>query len=288
MKIENLSRLFGVIWICIGLLWIGLCVLGIVYGVEWLAVAEVGLTGNMDLIVDSLDSVHGVIIETTTVVSSTHQTLITVQTSTLNASNSLDDMRPLVGKTTKIIATDVPNALDGVQDSMPSMIETAKSMDETLTWLANFEITIPNPIGSDWRYDFGIRYDPEVSLDQALDDMSQNLIGVPEDLRGLEESLSALDANLVIVGEDLANLAGDLNTTNQEVERVVTDLQKMSDNMEEIREVFVETQARIPDTFEAAKKIVIGILGLLIITQIPSLFMGGLLVSGELFKNRTD
>ena len=283
MNIKNVSRVIGVFWISTSLLWAGLGVVGIYYLSSWLDATQANLEDNLTLVVDSLESVRVLVDGSTDVISSTHQSLTTAQISVHDVSTALADLRPLLWNTTKVVTLDVPDALDGMQDSIPSLIETAKSVDETLTWLSNFNLTIPNPFGSDWTYDLGITYNPNVPLDQAMEDMSQSLEDVPDDLRDLDESLAATDANLIIVSDDLAYLAEDIETLNQQIQAIVPQMEGLAGNIEEIQATFEEAQESVPESFAFAQKIMLAILGLLILTQIPSLYMGGLLFSGVMF-----
>lgn len=283
MKSKDLSRVMGVIWIITSLLWAALGVAGLLYGFNWLKNIQVGLDHNLTIVTESLDSVHALVGETTDVVSSTFQSLETVQRSTHDVSIALADARPLLWTTAKVVTIDVPDALDGVQDSMPSLIETAKSVEETLTWLSDFQFTIPNPFGTDWSYDLGISYNPEVPLDQALEDMSGNLEGVPDDLRDMKESLSTADTNLVIVSDDLALLAGDLEIMNQQIAEINPQLETLADSIENVQLPFQEIREKVPESFETARRLIGMILGLLIFTQVPSVYMGWILVSGTFY-----
>ena len=65
---KNLSRVMGIIWIITSLLWAALGIAGFLYGVTWLENLETSLEGNLQLIVDSLDPVSEIVIETTHVV----------------------------------------------------------------------------------------------------------------------------------------------------------------------------------------------------------------------------
>ena len=279
---KNLSRVMGVIWIITSLLWSGFGIAGLFYGLNWLENLGMGLDGNLELIIDSLDPVHELVLEATDIVSSTQASLSTVQLSMHDTSVALADARPLLWTTTKVITTDVPEALDGVQESMPSLIETAKSVDETLTWLSGFGFTIPNPFGADWSYDLGIDYAPEVPLDQALEKISSNLEGVPEDLRNMKESLDDADANLVIVSDDLALLAGDLENMNAQIAEITPPLESFAGNIEEIQASFNDVRETLPKSLGTVRKVTMAVLALLIVTQVPSLYMGWILVSGKL------
>ncbi len=282
MKSKDIPRVMGVVWIATSLLWATLGVAGLMVGFNWLKNIQIGLDENLTIVVESLDSVYALIDETTDVVSSTHRSLETVQHSTHDVGIALADARPLLWKTSKVVTIDVPDALDGVQDSMPSLVETAKSVDETLTWLSDFQFTIPNPFGPDWSYDLGISYDPEVPLNQAMEEMSGNLEGVPEDLRDMKESLNKTDANLVIVSDDLAILAGDLETLNQQIADINPRLESLASNIENVQQSFQAIQEKLPESFKAAQRVIGVILGLLILTQIPFIYMGWLLISGAI------
>jgi hypothetical protein len=285
---KYLSRIVGLMWILTSLLWGVLGVMGILYTSNWVESAQSKLEVDFLAIDNSLDSVRVVVIETSDVISSTNQSLGTLQRSVYDASTSLSDIRPLIGKTTKVVTIDVPEALDGVQESMPSLIETAKSVDETLTWMSNFEITIPNPFGTDWNYDFGISYNPAVPLDQALESMSLNLVGIPDDLRDLDQNLSETDNNLIVVSDDLALLADDIKNTNEKLIEVLPRIEDFIGYVDNVQSSLQDTQESVFNFFDFGQKVLKAILFLLVVSQIPSIFMGVQLVRGELTHKQPD
>jgi hypothetical protein len=278
---KNISRIVGVIWIVTSLMWGILGAMGLIFISGWVESAQSKLEVNFLVIDETLDSVRDVIIETSDVISSTNQSLGTLQNSISDASTTLSDIRPLIWKTTKVVTSDVPDALDGVQESMPSLIETAKSVDETLTWLSNFKITIPNPFGSDWNYDLGISYNPEVPLDQAMESMGQNLVDIPNELRDLDQNLSDTDNNLKVVSEDLSQLSDDINNTNERIEGVVPRIDGFIGHMDDVQISLRETQSSVVIFFDHCKRVLTVILILLIISQIPSMYLGIQLVRGD-------
>lgn len=286
MNLKNISKVFGGIWIISSLIWAGLGIAGIIAGFDWLAETEKRTDENLSLVAESLTSIQGLVTETTDVLSSTQQSLTTVQVALRDAGVGLNNLRPLLSDTTIVVTSDVPEALDGVQNSMPSLIETAKTMDDTLTWLSDFEVTIPNPLGRDWRFDLGIAYEPDVPLDQALEDVNEKLADIPENLRDMEESLSTADRNLIVVSDDLAYLADDIETMSQQVHEIVPQMEILGDNIGSIQDNIENTQASLPATFATVQNRLRLILWLLIFSQIPSIYMGGLLVSGVLIAEK--
>jgi len=288
MNAKQISRVMGGVWIFTSFSWAVLGVLGLIYGLSWLESTESKVDEKFGLLVDSLDAAENLVTESTKIISATHQSLDNIGNSTEDASSTLTDMRPLIWKTTKVVTEDVPTALEGVQDSMPSLIETAKSVDETLNWIANFQIVIPIPFRADYVFDFGISYAPEVPLDQALENMSGNLEGVPDDLRVMEEDLDNLDANLLIIRDDLSLLSNDIETLTDQIASVNPRLNALAARISDIEESFSEIQNTIPISFEKVKNILIGVMGLLLLTQIPSFYMGWLLIRGSVFSDSEE
>ncbi|HBX68893.1 MAG TPA: hypothetical protein DEH25_05780 [Chloroflexi bacterium] len=286
MNAKRVSRLMGSIWIITSLLWATLSVLGLIYGLRWLENMRSGLEENLGLVVDSLGSVEGIIVETSNVITATYQSLQTVSTSTGDASDTVTDMRPLIWKTTQVVTGDVPTALDGVQDSMPSLIETAKTVDQTLTWIADFKIVIPIPFAPDYVFDFGFSYAPEIPLDQALEVMSGNLEGVPDDLRSMESDLDTLDANMSVIRDDLAQLSENITSLNEQIAAINPRLDEFAQNISAIEISFSEMQETLPNSFLTAKRIFSGIMGLLLLTQIPSLYWGWVMMNGNLLSEQ--
>jgi hypothetical protein len=284
MKKNRISQVMGAIWIATSLLWAIAGVLGLIYGLRWLENTKLGLDKNLDLMADSLGSIENLVGESTNVISSTYQSLETVSASTADASVAITEMRPLIWKTTKVVTEEIPNALDGVQDSMPSLIETAKSVDETLNWIANFKIVIPIPLTSDYVFDFGVNYSPEVPLDQALEKMSGNLVEVPDDLRAMETDLDNLDTNFLLIRDDLSQLSDDLVLLNESIAEINPKLNEIAVNISDIQVSIVEMQAKLPASFTQAQTIFKMIMGLLLVTQIPSFYLGWILVRGALFS----
>ena len=288
MNTKQISRGMGIFWIVVSLLWAGLGLWGLTIGLGWLESTQAALDENLTLAVDSLDSIEGLILNTSTVISSTSQSLTTTVTSLENASTALTDMRPLIQQTSQVVTEQVPDALDGVQDSMPTLIATAKSVDETLTWLSGFGFTVPNPFGADWHYDLGISYAPEVPLDQALEAMSGNLEEMPDDLRAMEDDLALVDDDLSLLSADLTDIAADIEAVNAQLQQSDPQLETLAANAAEIRASLHRAQSRLPDLFGTAARLLRGAMLLLLVSQIPFLYMGWLLASGKLFPAPHD
>lgn len=288
MKAKNLSRIIGFIWICTSVLWATLGITGIFYVSTKMSTAETVIDEQLNLVIDTLKTTEEIVVHASEVVSSTQQSLTSVQKSVHDASVGLSDLRPLLWETTKVVTLDVPVALDGVQNSMPSLIETANSIDDTLTWLSVLEITIPNPFGNNWNYDLGISYDPEIPFNESLEELSSNLEGIPDDMRNLDDSLSTADENLLLISDDLAYLAGDIDLMKSQIQEFNPRIESLAGNMEDARLRFHNVQDKLPEFFETTQKLLIALFALIFFTQIPSLYFGWLLINGNIFLEKND
>jgi septal ring factor EnvC (AmiA/AmiB activator) len=288
MNTRQISRFMGVFWMAVSLFWAGLGVWGLLTGLDWLESTQDALDENLALAVDSLDAMENLLIETTDAVSATSQSLTTTVSSLENASAALSDMRPLIAKTSEVVTEQVPEALDGIQDSMPTLISTAKSVDETLRWLSGFGFTVPIPFGTDLHYDLGIDYAPEVPLDQALEEMSDNLKDTPDDLRAMQDDLDIVDADLLLISDDLTRLSDDIDALNMQLRQTGPQLSTLAANTAAIRESFSAAQMGVPKVFSTLARLLRWALVLLLVGQIPFLYMGWLLASGKLFPATHD
>lgn len=281
MNLNRISRLIGAFWMLTSLVWALLAVWALVAGLRGLNNLQAQAAANLSSVDGSLDAIHALIVESTQVVTATSASLTSVQAAIHDSSTALNESRPLLWQTTKLVTIQIPEALDGIQDSMPTVIATAQSVDQTLTWLSSFRFTIPNPFGPDWTYDLGITYAPEVPLDEALALMNANLENMPADLRAMKESLNTSDQNLILISDDLALLAGDLETVNQQLTDLNPHLQSLAQNVAQIQESFRTAQEGLPNGFAGARWTLSLVLGLVILSQIPAGYMGWLLLRGE-------
>jgi len=273
----NLSHLMGTLRAITSILWVGLCVLGLVHGLRGIDWAGERVDENLTLAVDNLDIANDLLQEIMDIMSSIEQTLTTIKQTTVDTTITLTDSRILLNEVSQVVTQDVPDALDGVQESMPSVIEAAALVDDTLIMLSAFQFSIPIPFGQDLSIGLGVDYNPEIPLDQALENLSSNLEDVPEDLRNMEDDLTTASVNLLVMRDDLSDLADDLFLMRTQVEDINPQIETIATNVESTKDAIRETQGRIPGLLRTVRNVFIGVMILLIISQIPSGYIGWLL-----------
>jgi hypothetical protein len=277
------SRIMGFSRIIFNILWIALGVAGIIYGLKGINFVESAMISNLNGMDENIEIVMNLLGEAVEVIDKVDQSLSTIEQSSIDAGLSLMETRPMIEKTSQVVTKDLPQALDDMQTSMPSVIDAAAMIDQTLYILSRFRFSIPNPFGTDLEVSLGVDYTPTIPLEDALIQLSGNLEGVPDRMRSIEGDLVTTEINLGIMSENLIDTAYDIDLMREQVADIAPEFEKMISNLETIGESVEKTKESLPKTFSNARKIFIGLMILFVLSQTPSVFIGYLLVS-EVFS----
>lgn len=278
----------------ISFLWIILGILGIFYGVQGIRWVGNFLTQNINVTLSNIEIVGGLINEMGEALDMVDHSLSTVERSAIDASVALKETTPMIEKTSQIVVKDVPKVLDDVQVSMPSVIQAAAAVDQTLQLLSRFQLTIPIPFGTDIQLGLGIDYDPIVPLDQALADLSETLEPIPVSMRAIEGDLNTADTNISSISNNLLDMASDIRVIRKQVADFNPELQRLVQLLTTINASLEETQQQIPERIRIVEYVWIGLLVLVIVGQVPvaTLAVLGCLEDGpdntQLIKGEND
>jgi hypothetical protein len=187
----------------------------------------------------------------------------------------------MLDKTSKIITQEIPQALDDVQDTMPNLIQTAGTVDQSLAFLSAFKFSIPVPFSEPLEIGLGVDYDPEVPFEESIENLSGNLEDIPDQLRSIEADLVTVDLNLAVMSEDLAGISTGLDQMRIQIADINPVLENVITSMNAIQGVLEDSRGRIPDWLDLAQKIYTGTFIFLILTQIPSAYLGLLMLKGD-------
>ncbi len=189
------KKVFGFVLLIIALVGLAISAFGVVTSRQLFSDVGARLDNTLILAGDSLDTVTATLELTKDTVREVEDGLDTVGLTAEEASQAIDDTQPLLSQITDVATRDVPDSLEAVENSIPDIAEAAGAIDETLRILNSFEINrriLSVPI----RFDLGIEYEPEASLDETVNRLGDSLEGIPGTLRDLEVSMSSLNSNL--------------------------------------------------------------------------------------------
>ena len=281
------SKIMGFLRIAVSVLWIGLFIAGIVFGLKGFSWIETSFNQVLVLSSENIGVFRSLLVEVTDVIDNVGLSFGTVERSLIDAGLSLDDSQPMIDKSSTIITQDVPKALDDVQDAMPGVIEAAAMVDQSLTFLSTFQLSIPNPFGADWEFDLGLEYDPAIPLEDAIVVMSANLEGLPDQMRAVETDLGTVGFNMSVISDDLIDIAYNMDQMREQIADINPEMDKIILSMNQARLSLDGLTKQAPEFIDSAQNIYIGFLVLLILSQIPSLYIGYMLISAG-FKPGTQ
>jgi hypothetical protein len=271
---KNLTQIMGTLRAVFSLLWMGLAVVGLVYGLRGLDWVEDMLGRNFSAVTANIEVVNNLLTEMIDVVERVDASLSTVERSMIDTGLALDGSRPLIDVTSRVVAQDLPQALEDVQQSMPAVIEAAATIDQTLTLLSKFKFALPNPFGADWEFSLGVDYEPPVPLEESLITLGANLEGLPDTMRSVEGDLVTADINLAVMGDDLIDIAYDMDLMRAQIADINPELEALIANLGEVQSSLAATQAGLPRTLGTTRTVFVGIMVLLILTQVPAAYFG--------------
>jgi hypothetical protein len=281
----RVSQVLGFSRIILNLMWIVVGVLGIIYGVKGFSYVEVSIMNNLSIADSNIEILRNLLAESIDIVETIDQSIATIEQSSIDASLGLIDTRPMITKTSQVVTQDIPLALDEVQTSMPNVIRAASMIDQTLYILSMFRFGLPNPFGEDIEISLGVDYDPEISLEDSLARVFGNLEGIPERMRSLESDLNMADMNLNTLGENLINAAYDLDLIRAQVADIIPGIEQLIANLETLQTGLQHTSDQLQQRIDVVQNFFIGLMILVILSQVPSMYIGYLLTNGYSKKN---
>ena len=184
--------------------------------------------------------------------------LRTTQQSAADASITLTQLSALTSNLGELVSEEVPDSLDSVRASLAPIEATAGVLDGTLRALSFF----------------GVDYDPETPLDEAIDDLDQRLADIPADLRrqgplieSAADSLSGFGGDTLVIADDLSDLRRELIATGNTVRGYQA-------TIDEAALVLADVETNLTGRLDLLKWVMVAIAMALAITQTVPITFG--------------
>lgn len=156
---------------------------------------------SIDVAGQVVESVGGSVAAVDSALDEVTDGLRTTQQSVADASITLTQLSALASNLSELVSEDIPSSLDSVRAAIAPIEASAGVLDSTLRALSFF----------------GVDYEPEVPLDQAIDDLDMRLSEIPETLRrqapiieSAADSLNDFGGDTLDIAQDLSDLRGRL------------------------------------------------------------------------------
>jgi hypothetical protein len=280
-----IRRILGLIILLTALVILGSSVYAAYFVGDALAELGAGIRDNLALAGQSLDTARNTLALSRDTFSDVNGGLGSAIAATANASRTVGDSRPLIDNVGVVVTQEVPEAVEGIQNALPNMIEVAGGIDSTLRTLSSIGIdrTINLPFGGSipLQFDLGIDYAPSVPFDNTLRGFQASLDGLPESMRGLETDLQTTSANLGALATDLQAASDNLGVINSRVGEVLPLIDQYLALADQAGAAIDRVDANIETQLEVLRLGSIAVLVFLALSQLAPLYLGWEMLTGR-------
>ncbi len=277
-----IRRILGFIILLIGLAGIVLGLLGNRVGHQVIDAVTTAVSDVLLLTSDSLDTVQETLLITKDTVTLASDSLTTVETAAVNLGGAILQTQPLIEEISKVTSVDLPNSLEAVQETIPTVAQAAGVIDDTLVSLnrLRFEETIPF-INYTISWSLGVDYAPTIPFDTAVIQIGESLEPLPGRLRNLEQQLLVTSGNLQMLSDDVYLIADDLTLVNTQIQALNPLLDEYIATVTRINDTARMTRASINEQLERLKMGITYIMIWLVLFQVVPLYLGYTLLMGQ-------
>ncbi len=275
-----IRRILGLIMLLFGITGIGVSYYGAKYSTGVIEATASGVDSSLQLLIDSLDTVEETLTLARSTVVDVNSGMETVVDTANHLSESIDETQPLLGEIGTIASQEVPDSLESIEEALPSVVQVAGVVDDTLTTLNSFKID-QRILGIQIKYDLGIDYDPPVPFDESLSQIGSSLEPLPDRLRLLQSHVDVTSSNLEMISSDITLLAEDLNRINGRVAEVGPQLEGYLKLVTDVGDRARRVRSSIQNQVDDARKMVTVLMVWLGLTQAAPLVLGWEMVKGR-------
>lgn len=127
-------------------------------------------------------------------IASSRRVIIEIENAARSSGTALATVEDLLSEVGDAVGGDIANSIESTVDAMPGLIQTGRVVDRTLRALTLV----------------GVDYDPDVPLDEALEDLQASLAPMPEEIRSQAELVGVAAGDLSRIAQDARTLAAGL------------------------------------------------------------------------------
>lgn len=275
-----LKRVIGIIMIIIGLTGIGVSYVGVTVGGQIVDQIGNGIDETLALLLETMENTGETLTATRATIESSAETLETVQALTTNLATTVEDTEPLLVHTNTMLTQDIPASLDEVQETIPTLVAVASSIDDTLSTLNSFRID-ESFLGFNLNYSLGIDYAPDQPFDVAIEQIGTSLDDIPDSLRGMEEDMNNAIGNMDTLQSNLESLTTDLEQIQTEINAFLPMIDEYTRLTTEISDNIRQTRSTLDEQMATIHNLILYGMIWLALFQLLPLYVGFELARGQ-------
>ncbi|HEX6257101.1 MAG TPA: hypothetical protein VFZ70_14940 [Euzebyales bacterium] len=265
---------FGRVMRTVGIVGVLSGVLAAAIGLWLLRDLDVLLERSLGLTAESLTTVDSSLSVATDSVAVVGDGLTDAEDTSRGLKGTLDEGADLLNQTSQLLRGDVAASIESLGQSLPTIIEVGGTIDSTLQALDELPV--------------GPTYEPEEPFDETLQALSDNLEGLPADLRRQATTIDSAGDNLRDVGQqgqEVATAIADVRTTLDEANEVLGQYEATAS---EARTLIEDTTADLGRRLNVLRALVI-LLGIVYCaSQGLLLYMGHRLATSSVMVTTAD
>lgn len=169
------------------------------------------------------------------------ETMIAIETTVRSSGQAISDTLPAIDRVGTLVGVEIPRAIRSTQQTLASARETARVADAVLGAISRIGLLSANA------------YNPDVPLNQAIQQVSDSLDPLPASLGAVRDRLTVTGANLRQIGANTENVAeniGAINASFRDARQVISRYQTL---VTDLRSDLATLRAALPVWFGAAR-----------------------------------
>lgn len=222
----------------VGITFIAAAVIGLIFSLAGIVLVwwvKAPLTDNLSSTLDLIDTTLEATSSGLTVVDETFTQsvadLSSLENTVKTASSALEESVPMLDSVSTLLSESIPEAIDATQTGLTSLNEAAGTLESSLRLITSIPFL---PIEA---------YEPEVSITDALDEVSLSLDAIPESLSEMDTSMNTSRGNLIMISAQtniIARNISELKENLYEIQSVFDQYQEVIATLQEQVRIFRE------------------------------------------------
>ncbi len=273
-------RFFGIFIIVAALIGVVVGVGCAIVGRQVADQVAVGVGDTLSLVNQNLQPVEEALLLVQDSMRDVNQGIGSIHQTTLTLANILTTTRPLLSEVSLMTGQDVPNSIEAVQASIPSLASVAGTIDNTLTALSQFKIN-QSILGINLAFDLGVEYNPEVPFADSVNQIGASFEGLPDRLRAVATEIDVANGNLERIGGDIKAVSLSIKNLQGQMELFPGLLDQYIQEIGAIKTNLAGSQQVILAQFDMIKLAITLIGAWFALTQFAPLYVGWGLLRGQ-------